>query len=182
MPNNILYGYLQGAQPLRKAESNYVAINHNGQTWHLFNAERMALGRMAAMIAVFIRGKHKPQYATNRFDLGDKCIVVNASKVKATEAKMTYKLYRHHTGYVGGLKEIPMKDLVQKHPDQVIRRAVKGMLPKNNIREEILDKFLFVHADAYHNHHSHKLPHFEKMLPHNVNELLSYRNMTKENT
>lgn len=59
-PNHVLYGFLDGASPIRSPESNYVAINHKGETWHLFNAERMSLGRIAAMAAVFIRGKHKP--------------------------------------------------------------------------------------------------------------------------
>lgn len=95
----------------------------------------MPLGRMAQMIAVFVRGKHKPTYANNRFDLGDKCIVVNASKVKVTGDKMTQKIYRHHTGYPGGLKEVQMKQLVEKKPDEVIRRAVVGMLPNNSIRD-----------------------------------------------
>lgn len=82
----------------------------------MFNAEKMPLGRMAEKIATFIRGKHKPGYAYNRFDMGDKCVVVNASKVKVTGKKMYQKLYRHHTGYPGGLKEILMKDLVQRDP------------------------------------------------------------------
>jgi large subunit ribosomal protein L13 len=64
------------------------------------------------MIAIFVRGKHKPGYSQNRFDMGDKCVVVNASKVKVTGDKMNQKIYRHYTGYVGNLKEIPMKDLI----------------------------------------------------------------------
>jgi large subunit ribosomal protein L13 len=83
----------------------------------LFNAAKMPLGRMAGMIAVFVRGKHKPTYQMNRFDLGDKCVVVNASKVRATGDKKNQKLYRHHTGYPGGLKEIVMKDLLAKDPE-----------------------------------------------------------------
>jgi Ribosomal protein L13 len=62
MPNHLLYGFIEGVKPLRKPESTYVSVHHNGETWHLFNAERMALGKMAAMIAVFVRGKHKPGY------------------------------------------------------------------------------------------------------------------------
>jgi large subunit ribosomal protein L13 len=112
----------------------------------------MPLGRMAEMIAVFIRGKHKPEYSNNRFDLGDKCIVVNASKVKVTVKKRIHKLYRHHTGFAGGLKEIPFKDLLAKDPGEIIRRAVKGMLPNNNIQGTLLERNLIVHADLYHNH------------------------------
>ena len=88
MPNHLLYRYMYGIIPKKAPESAYVAIHHKGETWHLFNAEKIPLGRMAQMIAVFIRGKHKPGYAQNRFDMGDKCVVVNASKVKVTGNKM----------------------------------------------------------------------------------------------
>jgi len=112
----------------------------------------MPLGRMAQMIGVFIRGKHKPGYAYNRFDMGDKCVVVNASKVKVTGNKMDQKIYRHYTGYVGNLKEIPMRELVERHPDEIVRRAVKGMLAKNTIRNILLDRNLIIHAGPYHDH------------------------------
>jgi large subunit ribosomal protein L13 len=110
------------------------------------------------MIGVFIRGKHKPGYAYNRFDMGDKCVVVNASKVKVTGNKMDQKIYRHYTGYVGNLKEIPMRELVERHPDEIVRRAVKGMLAKNTIRNILLDRNLIIHAGSYHDHLSQKLP------------------------
>lgn len=87
VPNHLLYRYLDGMPPIKEPESAYVAINHNGETWHLFNAAKMPLGRMAVMIANFVRGKHKPTYEYNRFDLGDKCVVVNAANVKATGRK-----------------------------------------------------------------------------------------------
>jgi large subunit ribosomal protein L13 len=104
------------------------------------------------MISVFIRGKHKPEYSQNRFDMGDKVVVVNASKVKVTGKKRYQKLYRHHTGYAGGLKEITFKDMIEKDPAEIIRRAVKGMLPNNNIQGKLLDLNLIVHAGMYHNH------------------------------
>ena len=88
MPNHLMYRYLYGIKPKKEAESAYVAVHNKGETWHLFNAEKIPLGRMAEMIAIFIRGKHKPTYSNNRFDLGDKCVVVNASKVKVTGNKM----------------------------------------------------------------------------------------------
>jgi large subunit ribosomal protein L13 len=77
--------------------------------WHLFNAERMNLGRMAEMIAIFVRGKHKPGYAYNKFDMGDRCVVVNASKLRVSGKKKHQKLYRTYTGYVGNMKEILLK-------------------------------------------------------------------------
>jgi large subunit ribosomal protein L13 len=107
---------------------------------------------MAQMIAIFIRGKHKPTYEKNRFDIGDKCVVVNAAKVRTTGDKMNQKLYRHYTGYPGGLKEVLMKDLVAKDPEQVVFRAVKGMLPKNTIRGILLERNLIIHEGAYHDH------------------------------
>ena len=107
---------MYGIVPKKEPTSAYVAINHRGETWHLFNAEKMPLGRMAEMISIFIRGKHKPTYAMNRFDIGDRVVVVNASKVKVTGNKMNQKLYRHYSGFPSGLKEIVMKDLVDRDP------------------------------------------------------------------
>ena len=158
MPNHLLYRYMYGIKPRKESESSYVAVHHKGETWHLFNAEKMPLGRMAEMIAIFIRGKHKPTYAMNRYDLGDKCVVVNASKVKVTGNKMNQKLYRHYTGYPGGLKEVLMKDLIIKDPQEIVFRAVKGMLAKNTIRGLILEKNLIIHAGPYHDHFAQKLP------------------------
>jgi len=81
----LIYRYLSnGVLPDKTPESAYVAINHKGETWHLFNAARIPLGRMARDIAVFIRGKHKPTYTPNRYDLGDRVVVVNASNVLVT--------------------------------------------------------------------------------------------------
>lgn len=89
MPNHLLYRYMQGIVPKKGPESAYVAVHNKGETWHLFNAAKMPLGRMASMIAIFVRGKHKPSYTMNRFDLGDKVVVVNASNVRVTGKKMT---------------------------------------------------------------------------------------------
>ena len=152
MPNHLTYRYLYGMPPEKKAQSAYVAINRKGETWHLFNAERITLGRMAAMIASLIRGKHKPEYTQNRFDLGDKVVVVNAAKVKVTGKKRYQKLYRHYTGYPGGLKEVLMRHQIEKDPCEIIRRAVIGMLPNNDIRDIFMSRNLTIHAEMYHNH------------------------------
>lgn len=152
MPNKAIYEFMEGRTPLKDPESAYIAITHLGETWHLFNAEKIPLGRMAEKIAIFIRGKHKPGYQYNRFDMGDRCVVVNAANVKTTGLKRKQKLYRHYTGYVGGLKEITMEKLLDKNPTEVIRRAVVGMLANNNIRDRIIDRFLIVHEGMYHNH------------------------------
>eukprot|EP00347_Sterkiella_histriomuscorum_P023073 403336055 len=177
--NHVLYQWMDGQKAKRDAESSYVAINHKGEVWHLFNAARMPLGRMAAQIAVFVRGKHKPQYTMNRYDLGDRVVVVNASKVMVTGKKKSQKLYRHHTGYVGGLKEIVMEDLIERDPCQIIRRAVKGMLPKNTIREIMLDHNLFIHEGLYHNHIAQKLPQFVEQKPEDINEKINLFRMDK---
>lgn len=180
VPNHILYRYMYGIKPKKEAESAYVAVHHKGQTWHLFNAEKMPLGRMAQMIAIFIRGKHKPTYHNNRFDIGDKCVVVNSSKVKVTGNKMTQKLYRHYTGYPGGLKEILMKDQVQRDPNEIIRRAVKGQMAKNTIRNILLDKNLIVHEGPYHDHIAQKLPQFIPQQPLDINKVLGIDNFDKK--
>lgn len=172
VPNHILYRYAYGIKPKKDPESAYVAVHHKGQTWHLFNAAKMPLGRLAQMVAIFIRGKHKPTYSNNRFDIGDKCVVVNASNVKVTGNKMTQKLYRHYTGYPGGLKEILMKDQVRLDPKEIIRRAVKGQMAKNTIRNILLDKNLIVHAGLYHDHLAQKLPQFISQQPLDINKIL----------
>ena len=157
MPNHLQYKFLLGGTPQTEPQSAYVAVYHKGQVWHLFNANRINLGRMAEKIAILIRGKHKPHYAPNRFDLGDKCVVVNASKLRVSGKQKHWKMFRHHTGYSGGLKEIVMKDLIKKDVEQVVYRTVRGMLPHNTIREHIMAN-LIVHEGPYHTQFAQKLP------------------------
>lgn len=88
IPNKLMYRYLNTFIPKGDPLSAYVAVTHKNEVWHLFNAAKIPLGRMAQMISTFIRGKHKRDYSWNRFDLGDKCVVVNASKVKVTGNKL----------------------------------------------------------------------------------------------
>lgn len=144
----------------------------------MFNAERITLGRMAAMIANFIRGKHKPQYVQNRFDLGDKVVVVNAAKVKVTGKKRYQKLYRHYTGYVGGLKEVVMKKQIEKDPCEIIRRAVIGMLPNNTVRDILMSRNLTIHAGMYHPHLAQKLPQFVDLPPDDINKHIGIYDIT----
>jgi large subunit ribosomal protein L13 len=182
MPNHLLYRYMYGIVPKKGPESAYVAVHNKGETWHLFNAEKMPLGRMAEMISIFIRGKHKPTYSYNRFDLGDKVVVVNAASVKVTGRKMDQKIYRHYTGYPSGLKEILMKDLVQKDPCQIVRRAVKGMMAKNTIRNIILDRNLIIHEGPYHDHIAQKLPQFMEQSPIDINKELGLDSIGEKGT
>lgn len=102
---------------------------------HKIDATGKALGRMATEIATLLRGKHKPDFAPYK-DEGDFVIVKNLEKVKITGKKREKKLYRHHSGYPGGLKETPMGELFEKDPAKVLRKTVMGMLPKNKLRNK----------------------------------------------
>ncbi len=118
--------------------------------WFLIDAEGKTLGRMASEIALRLRGKHKPEF-TPHVDTGDYIVVVNAEKIAVTGNKLNDKMYHHHTGYVGNLKSINLKDLLDKHPERVIEKAVKGMLPKNTLGRQMYRK-LKVYAGPEHPH------------------------------
>ncbi len=122
--------------------------------WYVVDATDQPLGRLASKIAIILQGKHKPTY-TPHFDVGDYVIVINAEKVKLTGKKWEQKLYRHHTGYVGHLREIPYEELVKVHPDWPIKLAVKRMLPKNNLGRRMLRK-LKIYAGPDHPHKAQK--------------------------
>jgi large subunit ribosomal protein L13 len=104
-----------------------------GKDWFVVDAEGQVLGRLATRIARLLIGKDKPSY-TPHLDCGDHVVVINAEQVKLTGNKMDQKIYRHHSGYPGGLKEVPIRALMQRRPEEVIREAVLGMLPKNKLR------------------------------------------------
>jgi large subunit ribosomal protein L13 len=108
------------------------------------------LGRLASEVARHLRGKHKPTF-TPSMDTGDHVVVINASKTVLTGTKLQHKLYRRHSGYPGGLSEIPAKELLAKHPERVIERAVKGMLPKGPLGRKMFKK-LKVYAGERHPH------------------------------
>lgn len=116
--------------------------------WYLVDAKGKNLGRMASEIASILRGKNKPEF-TPHVDTGDYVIVVNASEVALTGNKLEQKMYRYHTGYPGGLKEIKYRDMIAKKPEKVIELAVKGMLPKNSLGRAMYKK-LFVYAGPDH--------------------------------
>jgi large subunit ribosomal protein L13 len=120
------------------------------KNWRVFDAADQPLGRLATEVANALRGKDKPAYSPH-LDMGDFVIVTNAKKVKVTGQKLAQKLYRRHTGYFGGLKEVPMQDQLAKHPDRVIREAVWGMIPKGRLgRQQI--RHLKVYAGPDHPH------------------------------
>jgi large subunit ribosomal protein L13 len=123
---------------------------HDQRGWFVVDLEGKVLGRAATAIATVLRGKHKPTYTPN-VDSGDFVVVINAGKVKLTGNKLQNKPYRHHTGYIGGLKETTADKLLAKHPDRVIRRAVWGMLPKGKLGRAMIKK-LKIYGGSEHNH------------------------------
>ena len=120
------------------------------RSWFIVDAEDKTLGRLATEVARRLRGKHKPEY-TPHVDTGDYIVVVNAAKVRVTGAKTTDKIYWHHTGYPGGIKGISFEHLRDSHPERIIERAVKGMLPRNPLGRDMLRK-LKVYAGNEHPH------------------------------
>jgi large subunit ribosomal protein L13 len=118
--------------------------------WYLVDATGKTLGRLASEIAKLLMGKHKPTY-TPHVDGGDFVVVVNAEKIHVTGKKLDRKIYYKHTLYPGGLKETPLRKMLQEKPEEVIRLAVRGMLPKNKLRDRRM-KRLKVYAGPEHPH------------------------------
>ena len=129
--------------------ATYVATKDSiERKWLVIDAEGMVLGRLATEVAKLLRGKHKPTY-TPFLDTGDNVIVINASKVVLTGKKLDDKLYRHHSGFPGGMKEIDYRTLMAKNPEKAVELAVKGMLPKNSLGRQMFRK-LHVYAGPEH--------------------------------
>ena len=122
--------------------------------WYVVDAEGKTLGRLASEIAKVLRGRHKPIF-TPHMDTGDYVIVVNAEKIKVSGKKLDQKIYYKHSGYVGGMKETTLKDMLKKHPERVVEYAVKGMLPKGPLGRQMYRK-LFVYVGPDHKHAAQK--------------------------
>ena len=122
--------------------------------WYVVDATDKTLGRLSSQIASVLRGKNKPTY-TPSVDTGDYVIVINADKIKVTGKKMDQKMYYRHSDYVGGMKEATLKEMMAKKPEDVIKLAVKGMLPKGPLGRQMLKK-LHVYAGAEHAHAAQK--------------------------
>lgn len=118
--------------------------------WYVIDAQGQTLGRLATRVARLLRGKHKSNF-TPHVDCGDYVIVVNAGKVHVTGQKMSQKKYYRHSGYPGGLKQVTLRDQLQKFPDRVVESAVRGMLPKNRLGRRMFKK-LKVYAGPTHPH------------------------------
>ena len=120
------------------------------RNWYVVDATDMVLGRLASNVASVLRGKNKPTYTPN-VDCGDHVIVINCDKVVLTGKKLEQKYHTYHTGYVGGLKQIQYKKMMEEKADQAVMLAVKGMLPKNALGRQMIKK-LRVYKGAEHNH------------------------------
>jgi large subunit ribosomal protein L13 len=118
------------------------------RNWFLVDADGKVLGKLATRIAAILRGKHKPIFAPH-VDVGDHVVVVNAEKVHLSGRKRTDKLYRWHTGYLGGLREVRADDMLKTHPERVIEWAVQGMLPKNRLGRAMAKKLKVYRGSAH---------------------------------
>mgnify|MGYP003357907166 FL=1 len=123
--------------------------------WYLVDAEGKTLGRLCTEIATVLRGKHKPTF-TPHIDGGDYVVVINAEKVVLTGKKTSQKVYRHHSGYFGGLKEVSFKDMLQKNPEEIVRHAVYGMLSKNRLRDPMMNR-LKIYVGSEHKQEAQQL-------------------------
>lgn len=128
--------------------------NEVERKWYVINAEGKTLGRLSTEVAKLLRGKHKPIYTTH-VDTGDFVIVVNCDKVVLTGKKLEQKMYRHHSGYMGGMKEIPYKKFMEEKADKAVFLAVKGMLPKNKLGRQMIKK-LRVYTGPEHENQAQK--------------------------
>ena len=133
----------------------YVAKEHEiEKKWYLIDAKEKVLGRLATQIATILRGKNKPIF-TPHMDAGDYVVLINADKVILTGDKIEKKIYYHHSGYVGGLKKTTAKEMLEKKPENLIKLAVKGMLPKNSLGRRQLAK-LKIYAGQDYPHQAQK--------------------------
>ena len=131
-----------------------VKKNEIESKWYIIDAANKPLGRVATEAAKLLRGKHKPTFTPN-IDVGDHVIILNCDQVILTGNKLNQKMYRHHTGYLCGLKEVQAKDMLAKKPERMFELAVKGMLPKNTLGREMIKK-LKIYAGSEHEHAAQK--------------------------
>ncbi len=143
-----------GTKLIKVNTLSYKTVSANKETvekeWYIVDAENVVLGRLASVVAMVLRGKHKPSF-TPHVDCGDHVIVMNAEKIKLTGKKMTDKQYVRHSGYPGGQRFQTPEDLLSKKPTAVVEKAIKGMLPKSRLGSEMF-RNLFVYAGGNHPH------------------------------
>lgn len=124
------------------------------RNWRVIDAEGQTLGRLSTRVAVLLRGKHKATF-TPHLDTGDPVVIVNAGKIRVTGKKLTDKVYVRHSGYPGGFRSEPLGELLERRPTEVVRRSVRGMLPRNRLGEQMMRK-LFIYAGAEHPHEAQR--------------------------
>jgi large subunit ribosomal protein L13 len=134
---------------------SFIAKPHEVERkWYIIDAEGKKLGRLSSEVAKILRGKNKPTY-TPHVDTGDHVIIINAEKIELSGKKLDQKLYRYHTNHPGGLREIPYRRLMQEKPELAIKKAIRGMLPKNSLGRQMITK-LKVYSGTEHNHDAQK--------------------------
>ena len=146
--------FLNKKQGETTMKTNMANAQNVVRKWYVVDAEGVVLGRLASKVAAILRGKNKPTF-TPHVDTGDFVIVVNCDKVRLTGKKLENKIYRYHTGHIGGLKEIQYKTLMATKSDVAVYEAVKGMLPKNSLGRQMLTK-LKVYKGAEHKNQAQK--------------------------
>jgi len=135
-------------------KTEFVSKNALERSWHVIDAAEASLGRIASEAAMILMGKHKPTYAPF-MDTGDHVVIINAAKVKLTGHKEDQKMYRHHSGYPGGLKEVVARKMRATRPQRMLELAVAGMLPKSSLGKQMVKK-LKVYAGDKHPHQAQK--------------------------
>lgn len=133
--------------------------DYTDRKWYIMDAEGQVLGRMASQIASILRGKHKPVYSPH-LDLGDFVIVINAEKIRLSGKKQEQKVYYHHSGYPGGLKAVPFSKMMEKKPERILEKAVKGMLPHNKLGRKMYKK-LKIYVGSEHPHKAQQPEKYE---------------------
>ena len=128
--------------------------NEIERKWYIIDAANKPLGRVATEAAKLLRGKHKPTFTPN-LDVGDHVIIINCKDVILTGNKLNNKVYRHHSGYIGGMKEVVAKDMLEKNPEKAMMLAIKGMLPHNSLGRQMLKK-LRVYSGSEHENQAQK--------------------------
>ncbi|HKX25642.1 MAG TPA: 50S ribosomal protein L13 [Actinomycetota bacterium] len=124
------------------------------RAWFVVDADGAVLGRLASEVAKVLRGKHKPTYAPH-LDTGDHVVVINAARIRLSGEKAGKKVFHRHSGYPGGIREVPYERLLARHPERLVEQAVRGMLPRNSLGRQMARK-LFVYRDAEHPHAGQK--------------------------
>lgn len=135
---------------MKQMKTYTVKAGEIDKAWHVVDAQGQTLGRLATRVAGLLMGKHKPTYSPH-LDMGDFVVVVNAAKLQVTGRKPEKKVYYRHSGYMGGLKETTLSDMLNRHPERVVEYAVRGMLPRNRLGRAML-RHLKVYAGPDHPH------------------------------